>query len=97
MAYKSKFKNEETELLFSAILSLGTKENCYRFFEDVCTAGELQAIAQRFYVAKLLSERRTYQEIEARTKTSTATISRINRCLKYGADGYKVAIAKLKS
>jgi TrpR-related protein YerC/YecD len=55
----------------------------------------LQAVAQRFYVAKLLSENHTYQEIEKRTKTSTATISRINRCLKYGADGYKNAIAKL--
>jgi TrpR-related protein YerC/YecD len=96
MSYQSKFENEETELLFSAILSLETKEDCYRFFEDVCTAGELKAIAQRFYVAKLLSERRTYQEIEKRTKTSTATISRINRCLKYGADGYKTAIEKLK-
>jgi TrpR-related protein YerC/YecD len=95
MTYKSKFKNEETELLFSAILSLETKEDCYRFFEDVCTVGELQAMAQRFYVAKLLSEQCTYQEIEKRTKTSAATISRINRCLKYGADGYKNALEKL--
>ncbi|MDR2156473.1 MAG: hypothetical protein LBO81_01635 [Clostridiales Family XIII bacterium] len=95
MAYKSKFQDEETELLFSAILSLETKEECYRFFEDVCTVGEMKAIAQRFYVAKLLSEHCTYQEIEQRTKTSAATISRINRCLKYGADGYKNTIAKL--
>ncbi|MDR0357380.1 MAG: TrpR-like protein YerC/YecD [Clostridiales Family XIII bacterium] len=95
MAYKSKFANEETELLFGAILSLETKEDCYRFFEDVCTVGELKAIAQRFYIAKLLSENRTYQDIEQRTKTSTATISRISRCLKYGADGYKKALERL--
>jgi TrpR-related protein YerC/YecD len=95
MAYKSKFKDHETELLFNAILSLETKEDCYRFFEDLCTVGELKAIAQRFFIAKLLSENHTYQEIEKRTKTSTATISRINRCLKYGADGYKNVIAKM--
>ncbi|MDR1028808.1 MAG: TrpR-like protein YerC/YecD [Clostridiales Family XIII bacterium] len=95
MPYRSKFKNEETELLFSAILSLETKEDCYRFFEDVCTAGELQAIAQRFRIAKFLSENLTYQEIEKRIPTSTATISRIKRSLKYGADGYKNAIEKL--
>lgn len=97
MAYQSKFENEETELLFDAILSLKTKEECFRFFEDVCTANELQAMAQRFYIAKLLSENLTYQEIESHTKASTATISRVGRCLKYGADGYKTILARLNS
>ncbi|MDR1778645.1 MAG: TrpR-like protein YerC/YecD [Clostridiales Family XIII bacterium] len=95
MTYDSRFKNEETELFFDAILSLGDKETCYRFFEDVSTVNELAAMAQRFHIAKLLSEEHTYAEIEAKTKASTATISRINRCLRYGADGYKKMLAKL--
>ncbi|MDR3073054.1 MAG: TrpR-like protein YerC/YecD [Clostridiales Family XIII bacterium] len=95
MVYESKFKNEETELFFDAILALSDKEDCYRFFEDVSTVNELSALAQRFHIAKLLNEKQTYQEIETRTKASAATISRINRCLKYGADGYKKMLAKI--
>ena len=95
MTYDSKFTNEETDLLFDAILALDSKEDCYRFFEDVCTINELMSMSQRFYIAKLLSEDLTYQEIEQRTKASTATISRINKCLRYGADGYKNILAKL--
>jgi TrpR-related protein YerC/YecD len=96
MTYSSKLKNGDTELFFDAILSLETKEDCYRFFEDVSTVLELKSLAQRFHIAKLLSEGVTYQVIEKRTGASTATISRVGRCLNYGADGYKHAIEKLK-
>ena len=95
MEYNSKFMNEETELLFDAVLSLETKDDCYRFFEDICTINEFQSIAQRFYIAKMLFEDKTYQEIEEITKASTATISRINKCLKYGADGYKITLDRI--
>ena len=93
--YKPGFVNEDTDLLFDAILKLESKEECYRFFEDICTVTEILAISQRMVIAKLLSENHTYQEIEAKTKASTATISRINRSLKYGANGYKAALNKL--
>lgn len=95
MKYNSKFMNDETELLFDAVLTLKSKDDCYRFFEDICTINEMQSIAQRFYIAKMLYEDKTYQEIEEITKASTATISRINKCLKYGADGYQTALKRL--
>ncbi|WP_027399961.1 YerC/YecD family TrpR-related protein [Anaerovorax odorimutans] len=95
MAYESKFKSTETDELFRAILALETEEDCYRFFEDVCTVNELHAISQRLQVAKLLYEHKTYNEIEEITKASTATISRINKCLVYGAEGYKRVLEKL--
>ncbi|MBQ9179899.1 MAG: TrpR-like protein YerC/YecD [Firmicutes bacterium] len=95
MAYKSKFKSKEIEGLFEAILTLKNEEDCYRFFEDVCTVNEIRAIAQRLQVAKLLNEKKTYTEIENETKASTATISRINKCLLYGADGYKLVLERL--
>ena len=94
--YDSKIKSEMTERLYEAILSLKDKEDCYRFFEDICTINELHAIAQRLQVAKLLSEKKTYSEIEAITNASTATISRINKCLIYGADGYQRVLERLK-
>ena len=97
MSYKSKFKRDDIDELFQAILLLSDEEDCYRFFEDVCTVSEIHAIAQRFQVAKLLSEDKTYNEIEAMTKASTATISRINKCLVYGADGYKRVLERLKA
>ena len=93
MAYESKFKRAE---LFEAVLTLKDSEDCYRFFEDICTINEIHAIAQRLQVAKLLSEKKTYNEIESMTSASTATISRINKCLVYGADGYKRVLARLK-
>ncbi len=96
MSYESRLKNEDIDELFEAILSLKDQEDCYRFFEDICTINELHAIAQRLQVAKLLSEKRTYAEIEAMTKASTATISRINKCLVYGADGYRRVLERLK-
>jgi TrpR-related protein YerC/YecD len=95
LAYKSKFQSPETDLFFDAILSMRDAEECYRFFEDVSTINELRALSQRFYIAKLLSEGKTYQEIENLTKASTATISRINKCYRYGADGYKIAMERL--
>ena len=95
MAYESKFKRDDIDELFRAILLLEDEEDCYRFFEDVCTVNEIHAIAQRLQVAKLLSEDKTYSEIEAVTKASTATISRINKCLVYGADGYKRILLRL--
>ena len=97
MSYESKFKREDIDELFKAILTLETEEDCYRFFEDICTINEIHAIAQRLQVAKLLSEKRTYNEIEEATKASTATISRINKCLIYGAEGYKTVLDRMNN
>ena len=97
MSYESRFKNEEIDELFKAILALETEEDCYRFFEDICTINEIHAISQRLHVAKLLYEHKTYTEIEEVTKASTATISRINKCLIYGADGYRRILEKIQS
>ncbi len=96
MLYESKIEREEVDELFEAILSLENREECYRFFTDVCTINEILAIAQRMQVAKLLSQGKTYSEIEELTKASTATISRINKCLVYGADGYKLVLDRMK-
>lgn len=96
MAYESKFKKEDIDELFKAVLTLETIEDCYRFFEDICTVNEIHSIAQRLQVAKLLSEKKTYGEIEEITGASTATISRINKCLVYGADGYKRVLERLE-
>ena len=95
MAYDSKFKREDIDELFKAILLLENEEDCYRFFEDICTINEIHSMAQRLQVARLLSENKTYSEIEGITKASTATISRINKCLVYGSDGYRRIIEKL--
>ncbi|MHC1721645.1 MAG: YerC/YecD family TrpR-related protein [Aminipila sp.] len=95
MAYESKFKREDIDELFKAILTLQDEEDCYRFFEDICTINEIHAIAQRLQVAKLLSEKKTYSEIEEETKASTATISRINKCLVYGSEGYQRILTRL--
>ncbi|QZY55751.1 YerC/YecD family TrpR-related protein [Crassaminicella profunda] len=95
MTYESKLKNTFTDELFEAILLLQNTEECYRFFEDICTIKEIQALSQRLKVAKLLREKKTYNEIEEITGASTATISRINRCLTYGADGYNLILDRL--
>ncbi|MGI6212229.1 MAG: YerC/YecD family TrpR-related protein [Anaerovoracaceae bacterium] len=95
MAYHSRFESEEIDELFDAILTLEDREDCYRFFEDICTVKEIHAISQRLQVAKLLSKKWTYNEIEKATKASTATISRINKCLVYGADGYRRVLERL--
>ena len=86
---------ESVDLLFDAILSLNTKEECYAFFEDVCTVNEILSLSQRFAVAKMLREGYTYLEISEKTGASTATISRVNKCLNYGSDGYKHALERL--
>jgi len=95
MKYDSKIKNEQVDSFFKAILQLKDMEECYRFFEDICTIKEIQSIAQRLEVAKLLRMNKTYNEIEAETRASTATISRINRSLNYGADGYDIVLDRL--
>ena len=82
--------------LFDAILSLQNKEECYQFFEDICTINELQAISQRFEVARMLRDHQTYLDIAEKTGASTATISRVNRSLNYGNDGYDMVFERLK-
>lgn len=89
-------RTEAVDKLFDAILSLKDKEECYRFFEDVCTINELLSLSQRFEVAKMLRERKTYLEIAEKTGASTATISRVNRSLNYGNDGYEMVFARMK-
>lgn len=83
-------------MFFEAVLNLETVEECGAFFEDICTIGELQALAQRLQVAKLLREKKTYQCISKETGASTATISRVNRCVVYGAGGYNLVLDRLK-
>ena len=87
--------SEAVGKFFDAVLSLENKEECYQFFEDVCTVKELTAIAQRVEVAKMLREERTYLDIAKETGASTATISRVNRSLNYGNDGYDMIFARL--
>ena len=82
-------RTEEVDHLFDAILCLKDKEECYAFFEDVCTVNELLSISQRYEVAKMLRENSTYRDIADKTGASTATISRVNRSLNYGCDGYE--------
>ena len=94
--YESKVQSPETDRLFQAILTLQSVEECYRFFDDVATIGEIFALAQRFQVAELLEQRVTYAAIAEQTGASTATVSRVSKCLAYGADGYKIALARLK-
>ncbi len=90
-----KLKEMNVEFLFRAILQLRTIEECYRFFEDLCTVQELKALSQRILVAKMLSENRVYSDIVAKTGASTATISRVNRSLHYGSDGYDIVFQRL--
>lgn len=92
----NKLKDENVDMLFEALLTLKNPEELYCFFEDLCTVTELKAMAQRFFVAKLLDEGVIYTEIEQKTGASSATISRVNKCLHYGADGYNMAIERLK-
>ncbi|MBE7081365.1 MAG: hypothetical protein E7372_02255 [Clostridiales bacterium] len=80
--------------LFKAILKLKSTDECRRFFEDVCTIKELEDISQRLEVAMLLSEGNNYQEVSKATGASTATISRVNKCLQYGKNGYKIVLGK---
>ncbi len=90
-----KLKDMNIDFLFKAILSLETEEECYAFFDDLCTISELKALSQRLQVAKMLSERRVYSDIVSQTGASTATISRVNRSLNYGADGYAIVFGRM--
>lgn len=87
--FEPKVKNEQTDLLMNAVLTLQSVEEAYRFFEDICTIAEMKSMAQRIEVATLLRQGVTYQEIARQTGASSATISRVNRALLYGADGYR--------
>ena len=90
-----KIKTEAVDHLFEAILNLKNEEECYTFFEDVCTINEILSISQRYEVAKMLREKKTYLEIANKTGASTATISRVNRSLNYGSDGYDRIFTRL--
>ena len=90
-----KIKDDMTDTLFEAILKLENVEECYAFCEDICTINEIKSLAQRLEVAKLLEQKVTYTDIQHRTGASTATISRINRCLSYGSDGYKLILERI--
>lgn len=90
-----KLRTEQMDRLFDVILGLDSREECYAFFEDLCTVSELKAMSQRFEVAKLLRQGIPYTDIVGLTGASTATISRVNRALTYGADGYKRALEKI--
>jgi TrpR-related protein YerC/YecD len=94
--YSSKLESEHMDFLFEGILSLETKEECYRFFEDISTINEIKAFEQRLQVARMLADKKTYLDIAAATGASTATISRINRALNYGSDGYKLILERLE-
>ena len=92
-----KIRTESVDHLFEAILNLKNKEECYLFFEDVCTVNELLSLSQRFEVAKMLREKKTYLEIAEKTGASTATISRVNRSLNYGNDGYEMVFTRMEA
>ena len=90
-------KDEKLDFLFQAILTLETVEDCYRFFEDLCTLSELQEMSRRMLAARMLRANAVYADIAAQTGLSTATISRVNRCLKYGSDGYNKVLDQLEA
>ena len=91
-----KLKDANMDFLFDSILKLETREECYKFFEDLCTVNELKSISQRVVVAKMLTEKRVYSDIGAATGASTATISRVNRSLSYGEGGYDIVFERLQ-
>jgi TrpR-related protein YerC/YecD len=92
-----KLKSEPVDHLFDAILTLQNREECYAFFEDLCTVNELLSLSQRFEVATMLREHKTYLEIAEKTGASTATISRVNRSLNYGNDGYELIFDRVRN
>ena len=106
--YGSKMKSEETDHLFEAILSLKDLEECYRFFDDLCTFSEIQAMTQRLQVAEMLEAGNTFSQISKEIGVSSATITRVrvskyvcvtkrvNKCISYGADGYKIVLKRMK-
>ena len=92
-----KLRSEAVDRLFDAILCLENREECYTFFEDICTINELLALSQRFEVAHMLREQKTYLDIAEKTGASTATISRVNRSLNYGNDGYDLVFSRIEN
>ena len=90
-----KLRGKELDQLFNAVLSLKDLDECYRFFDDLCTINEIQSLAQRLEVARMLREGKTYHKIETETGASTATISRVKRCLNYGNDTYSMVLARV--
>lgn len=96
MGINERLRDPATDRLFEAILLLRNVDECYRFFEDICTVAEIKALAQRLEVAKMLAEEHTYDDIVAATGASTATISRVKRSLHYGADGYRLILERLR-
>lgn len=102
MRFKGEFSmnpyiTEENRRFFKAILSLESEEECAAFFEDICTIKEIQDISQRLSVAEMLNDGEKYQTIEEKTGASTATISRVNKCLNYGSGGYQAVLEKMKA
>ena len=95
MAMNNKLRDENLDFLFRGILQLQTMEECYNFFEDLCTVSEIKAMSQRAVVAKMLRDGHVYSDIVARTGASTATISRVNRSLNYGCDGYDLIFQRI--
>lgn len=95
MGVNERLRDPLADALFEAILLLKDKDECYRFFEDIATISEIKALAQRLEVAKLLQKNETYTAIAERTGASTATISRVKRCLFFGADGYQIILSRL--
>ena len=91
-----KIKTQEVDGLFEAVLKLENIDECYAFFEDLCTINEILSLSQRFLVAKMLKEKNTYADIAEKTGASTATISRVNHALNYGNDGYELILERLK-
>ena len=91
-----KLKDKNVDFLFEAILKLQTLDECYDFFEDLCTVSEIKAISQRIVVAKMLRDKKVYSDIVAETGASTATISRVNRSLSDGNDGYALVFSRMK-
>lgn len=94
--YESKMQSAETDALYDAILSLKDREACYRFFDDLCTYSEITAMTQRLQVARMLSEGKTFSQISAETGVSSATITRVNKCLSYGPGGYRSVLQNQK-
>lgn len=92
-----KIKTDAVDALFDAILTLKDREECYLFFEDLCTVNELLSLSQRFEVAAMLKDKRTYLDIADKTGASTATISRVNRSLNYGNDGYDMVFERINN
>lgn len=92
----SRLKSKELDLFFEAVLKLQSVDECYKFFEDVATINELKALSQRIHVAGMLKEKKLYTEIAEKTGASTATISRVNKCLNYGTGGYGLILDRLE-